>query len=121
MIYYDIDGFHAKQNENETRYPMTEEEVQTLFEDMNSRDQSHDIWRFIPDKDGKPTIIELEVDYVSIYRKRRDRECFPIINRGNAWYNSLTQTQKDEIQVWYQEWLNITETLVEPIKPSWLK
>jgi hypothetical protein len=38
----------------------------------------------MPDENGKPIIIELEVDYASIFRKRRERECFPIINRGNA-------------------------------------
>ena len=121
MIYYDIDGFHAKQNENETRYPITEEQVQKLFEDMNSRDQSNDIWRFAPDKNGKPEIIELEIDYASIYRKQRSRECFPIINRGNAWYNSLTEIQKQELQVWYQAWLDAPSTLIEPEQPDWLQ
>jgi hypothetical protein len=43
MLYYDIDGFHKIQNDTNTRYEITEEEVNDLFNDMNSRDQSHDI------------------------------------------------------------------------------
>jgi hypothetical protein len=32
----------------------------------------------------------------------------------------LTDTQKQELQVWYQAWLNVTDTLIEPVKPAWL-
>lgn len=53
-------------------------------------------------------------------RLRREKECFPIINRGVLWYESLTNEQKEELKVWYQAWLDATETLVVPDKPSWL-
>ena len=63
-----------------------------------------------------------EVKERKIYklRKQRETECFPIINRGNLWYETLTNTQKEELKVWYKAWLDVTETLIVPIKPSWL-
>lgn len=54
-------------------------------------------------------------------RDKRERECFFIINRGSLWYDNLTETQKVELSIWYKEWLNVTKTLEEPIKPTWLK
>lgn len=55
-----------------------------------------------------------------IIRQRRKDECFPIINRGVLWYNCLTIEQKSELNGWYHNWLNATETGVIPAKPSWL-
>lgn len=55
-----------------------------------------------------------------IIRHRRETECFPIINRGSLWYDSLTAEQKAELATWYQAWLDAPETLVVPQKPSWL-
>ena len=71
-------------------------------------------------------------DYIEIVRRsndqiigdlrmRREYECFPFINRGSLWYDTLTTEQKAEFQVWYTAWLNVTETLVAPSKPEWLK
>lgn len=57
------------------------------------------------------------VDYL---RLRREDLCYNIINRGTAWYNSLTQSQYDELIKWYNEWLNVTDTLIEPTTPAWL-
>ena len=53
-------------------------------------------------------------------RIQRDKECFTIINRGQLWYNSLTQSQVEELQSWYELWLNVTESLTPPHKPEWL-
>lgn len=55
------------------------------------------------------------------YRILRESHCFPIINRGQLWYESLTSSQKEELSKWYQDWLNVTETMVAPTKPEWLK
>ena len=52
-------------------------------------------------------------------RSNRDEKCFPIINRGQLWYNMLTDTQKKELNDWYQAWLNATETMVEPEDLKW--
>lgn len=54
-------------------------------------------------------------------RVQRDEEVFPIINRGAAWYATLTEEQSLELQAWYQAWLDAPDTLVIPTKPSWLK
>ena len=61
------------------------------------------------------------MDKVEILRIKRFNECFPIVNRGVLWYNTLSPEQLEELNKWYDEWLNVTETLVEPQKPEWLK
>lgn len=53
-------------------------------------------------------------------RALREIMCFPIINRGQAWYLTLTDAQKDELRVWYQAWLDAPQTLIVPSKPRWL-
>ncbi len=53
-------------------------------------------------------------------RKRRETECFSYINRGQLWYDKLSNAQKQELSEWYQGWLQVTDTLTEPDKPSWL-
>lgn len=59
-------------------------------------------------------------DPVSALRDLRKVECFPIINRGKLWYDCLTPAQLGELKSWYWAWLNVTETLVIPVKPAWL-
>ena len=58
--------------------------------------------------------------YKDYLRRERERICFPVINRGAAWYARLTDEQNEELQAWYQAWLNVTETLVKPKTPSWI-
>ena len=53
-------------------------------------------------------------------RHQRDSECFSVINRGQMWYAALTELQKQELQTWYQAWLDVTETKIVPKKPDWL-
>lgn len=53
-------------------------------------------------------------------RKKRERVCFPVINRGKLWYDALSETQIQELNQWYAAWLNVTETLFEPALPTWL-
>lgn len=56
-------------------------------------------------------------------RNKRDTECFSIINRGDAWYQMYVTTdeRKQELAEWYNAWLDVTETMVEPEKPSWIE
>lgn len=55
-------------------------------------------------------------------RKRREIECFPIINRGGLWYEKLTQEQKEEeLSSWYESWLDAPATGLVPEPPTWLK
>lgn len=53
-------------------------------------------------------------------RIKREKACFPYINRGYLWYSKLTEEQKSELGVWYQAWLDVTETKVVPDMLEWL-
>lgn len=64
---------------------------------------------------------DIRMSEIRSLRCKRENECFSIINRGQVWYNTLTEIQKIELQNWYQNWLNVTKTLIEPKKPEWLK
>lgn len=54
-------------------------------------------------------------------REERERVCFPIVNRGQVWYDTLTELQRAELAAWYRAWLNVTKTLKAPTMPAWLK
>lgn len=53
-------------------------------------------------------------------RSQRAKVCYPIINRGELWYSRLTDDQKEELNTWYQAWLDVTDTRVSPDMPTWL-
>lgn len=53
-------------------------------------------------------------------REHRNLKCFPIINRGQLWYDSLSEMQIEELRVWYQAWLDAPSTLEEPAMPDWI-
>lgn len=57
---------------------------------------------------------------VGFLKKRREEECFSIINRGKMWYDQLTEEQYLELRQWYFDWLNVTETRIIPTRPVWL-
>ena len=59
--------------------------------------------------------------YLTELREMREKECFKIINRGILWYNTLTEDQVAELGQWYQAWLDVTDTLVVPTTPEWIK
>lgn len=42
------------------------------------------------------------------------------VDRGEFWYAKLTNEQKEELQEWYQAWLDVTDTKEIPEKPTWL-
>lgn len=62
-------------------------------------------------------------------RTQREYECFSVVNRGELWYNKLTEEQKSELSQWYDAWLDVTEDsnkdangeYIIPEKPVWLK
>lgn len=64
--------------------------------------------------------IETDIEINEKLRLKRQQECFPIINRGQLWYNKLSLEQVEELDQWYNDWLNVTETKIEPTKPQWL-
>ena len=63
---------------------------------------------------------ELAQNELNNLRMRRKNECFSYINRGQIWYDRLTQEQLRELKIWYQAWLDVTKTKQVPIKPTWL-
>lgn len=88
-----------------------------------------------PDEQGRRfQIVEIptptEEQILDNLRARREQECFIYINRGVLWYNTLTTEQQQELNTWYQAWLNVPQVYQEtkptdietiiPAKPNWL-
>ena len=69
--------------------------------------------------DDKQKEIEEQRELTNL-RTQREKVCFPYINRGYLWYSKLTDEQKGELESWYQEWLDVTDTKVVPNIPAWL-
>lgn len=61
-----------------------------------------------------------EEEFKNNLRAKREVECFKFINRGQLWYDTLTEEQKAELKKWYIAWLDVTDTLVVPNKPNWI-
>lgn len=78
----------------------------------------------VPAKDEYEDIqvyhIYTDDEYLDYLRRERERICFPVINRGAAWYSRLTPEQNEELQAWYQAWLDVTDTKVKPATPEWI-
>lgn len=53
-------------------------------------------------------------------RVRRESECFTVVNRGWLWYSCLSLSQWRELRSWYLAWLNVTNTMTVPERPSWI-
>lgn len=70
--------------------------------------------------DDKQKEIEEQRELTNL-RTQREKVCFPYINRGEMWYSRLSAEQKDELNVWYQAWLDVTSTKDIPVTPGWLK
>lgn len=72
-------------------------------------------------EDGKFIKLKDEAELrANAIRTCRERECFPIINRGALWYEKLTEEQKTELSAWYEAWLDAPETGTAPTAPVWL-
>ena len=69
--------------------------------------------------DDKQNEMNNERELVAL-RNMRKKVCFPYINRGELWYGTLTENQKEELNAWYHAWLDITETRMAPVAPEWL-
>lgn len=55
-----------------------------------------------------------------LLRKRREKECFSVVDRGTLWYEKLTAEQKTELSTWYEAWLDAPQTMVAPELLPWL-
>lgn len=120
--YFDKNGFYDKQDQQSTRVQVTDIEKQEIFEKLSDPEKililSQD------EKTRMPIIIDEtnnEKNRLQYLRDVRDVECFSIINRGGLWYKGLTEIQLQELEIWYNNWLDITETKTIPTKPDWIK
>lgn len=71
---------------------------------------------------------ELEEIELNKLRQQREIECFSVINQNyiidcqsKTWFDTLTEEQKQDANIWVQQWRDVTETKVVPTKPSWIK
>ena len=80
-------------------------------------------------KDGSETTLVYELAKVpeptgeeqrAYIRQLRVSKCFSYINRGQLWYDMLTDEQKEELRTWYIAWLDAPATLIIPEPPKWL-
>jgi len=90
----------------------------TVFETHFASFRIHD-GTLVMDKEQLDSLCEAET--LNGYRQQREKDCFPVINRGQLWYDRLTTEQRKELQLWYQAWLDVTKTQTIPAKPKWLK
>lgn len=109
MLYRVIKEYESGGRETQ----LIEDEPDTTAKE--AYDEYEDIQVYVP-----YTEAELAERKLEQLRMRRERECFPYINRGSLWYESLTDEQLEEFKEWYVAWLNVTETLTVPDKPQWL-
>lgn len=82
---------------------------------VQEHDEYEDIQIYIP-----YTEEELKKRTLSEIRARRESECFSVVNRGKLWYDKLLPAQVEELNRWYEAWLDATETLVTPKRPYFL-
>lgn len=71
-------------------------------------------------KDNEEQLRIISEQKLKELRIQRENICFPIINRGELWYSRLTDEQKNELNEWYDAWLDVTETQIIPNTPEWL-
>lgn len=79
------------------------------------------IWKYEFVSNENNEVVNLKTASEGYLRYLREIHCFSVINRGQLWYDTLTEEQQKELDKWYKEWLNVTETKIIPEKPEWLK
>lgn len=101
---------------SEPPYNFTKTTIPNEYLDCEPTDFNEDLTFSIDKYNARKEKLELDK-----LRQQREVECFPIINRGQLWYDTLTSEQRTELQSFYRAWLDVTETKVIPTKPSWIK
>lgn len=97
------------------------DETKTKTLDPMDIDYKTQVWRWMGVVNEFYRDAKTEDELKEDLRNQRKAECFPIINRGQLWYDNLDSSQKEELAKWYRDWLNVTETMEVPTKPEWLK
>lgn len=101
---------------SEPPYNFTKTTIPNEYSDCEPTDFNDDLTFSVDKYNARKEKFELDK-----LRQQREVECFPIINRGQLWYDTLTSEQRTDLQSFYRAWLDVTETKVVPTKPSWLK
>lgn len=115
MYWYNYGFYEEKIHEDAIK--LSEEEYNELMEKIGNGGELQQ------DENGRPFVNvtkDMEERVLNNLRLKREQECFSIINRGQLWYNTLTEEQLSELQQWYTEWLDVTETQTIPNRPNWL-
>ena len=118
FLWFDLEDFTFHKRElDKNRILLTDEQKRELIFAYNSPpDLFESEFEVI---NGMPQVkyVDIPVDFIkNRYRGMREHECFPIINRSQMWHNRLSTTQKEELEKWYDDWLNITDTMEIPEK-----
>lgn len=101
---------------------MTMEEFVSEYGSVNVTDGRHRYCdgRIVEDAGTARSRAAYEKTLREELRSQRERVCFPVVNRGQVWYDSLSEEQRLELESWYRAWLDVTETLQAPETPAWL-
>ena len=135
LTEYDLLRGYIKEDTIEVHYPEVKAvEEKGHYETIREYANGGKDVKWVVDVKGveyKPDRYEEEKIYVyttyegeekkEMLRNIREIECFSIINRGKLWYDTLTEEQIQELNIWYELWLDVTTTLIAPLKPKWLK
>ena len=96
-------------------------------------DEYEEIWVYIPYTEEEAAKIAADA-----LRGRREAECFPVVNRGQLWYDKLSQEQRAEVNrgqlwydklsqeqraelsAWYEAWLNAPQSGTAPEALPWI-
>ena len=126
-IQVDVEGYitgvaqEPFEGHMETDLTMDEFMEKYGFENVTDGTHKYLDGEIVSDEGTERSVLAYYETVKSELRSIREQECFSIVNRGQVWYDTLTAEQRQELSVWYLAWLNVTETLEIPQKPSWLK
>lgn len=118
-ILKDLQGNYSvsKSTGADSSVTVTDEVSEDIFETLSKCPNSY----FIDELGKFNQLMSVEDAKKHEIRAEREKECFPVINRGELWYAKLTEVQKVELSVWYEAWLNAPQTGTVPVKPEWVK
>lgn len=116
MVYWFNNGFYDEKPHEES-IELSNDQYNKIMEDLGNGGILKE------DDNGVPFVEhteEFNLNTLNNLRFKREVECFSVINRGQLWYNSLSEQQLLELKKWYEDWLNVTQTMESPSKPQWL-
>ena len=122
-IYFNKDGWVCERYpndlpiEDDSKYLEVDEDT---FQ-MSLSCKEHYAWRMVENELVEELFEQIpEEELLENLRQLREEICFPIINRGQLWHDTLTDKQKQELKKWYADWLAITKTKRQPKVPTWM-